>query len=211
MQWLSAIEDSLSKIHANSLLEECRSQINQNKDFNSIRHERLEMFVNYFLTSVSMLADDIKMLHLHKHVPKKRAPEAEAKVEIDLVSPGVSPDSKSILAVNKMIIFLKNFEIAIKDAGHELIGITSIEVALQYLKTAKPDLFILDDNLPGMDGHELTRKIREMGQMAPIIFTTGNMTKKSMDRLLAAGVADFIVKPIATNDVQKKVAKYLLG
>jgi CheY-like chemotaxis protein len=208
MQSLSAIEDSLSKIHADDLLEECRNQININKDYNSIRHEKLEAFVNYFLTSLSMLAEDIKMLRLPKQ--KQESDAAEAPVEIELTSPGASPDAKSILAVNKIKIFLKNLENALKNTGHELIGVTSSDAALQYLRSAKPDLFILDDSMPGIDGYEFTKKIRQMGQMAPIIFTTGNLTKKNMDRLLAAGVADFIVKPIATPDVQKKVAKYLL-
>jgi len=66
LRWLSQIEEALVKIHADNLTEDCRNQIKQNKDINGIRHERLEIFVNYFMTSLNMLATDITSLNLPK-------------------------------------------------------------------------------------------------------------------------------------------------
>jgi hypothetical protein len=66
IQWLSVIEEALTKIYADNLAEECRNQINLNKDFDNIRHEKLEVFIQYLLTSLTILYDDIKKLNLSK-------------------------------------------------------------------------------------------------------------------------------------------------
>ena len=69
MRWLGVLEGVLSQINADSLAEECRRQINSNNDYAAIRHEKLELFINYILTSISMLNSDIGSLKLN---PKQR-------------------------------------------------------------------------------------------------------------------------------------------
>ena len=64
MRWLGVIEASLANIHADSLTEECRRQININNEYNNIRHEKLELFINYILTSLGQLCADIGSLKL---------------------------------------------------------------------------------------------------------------------------------------------------
>jgi hypothetical protein len=64
LRWLSSIEESLAKIYANGLAEECRDQIALCKDINGIKQSKLEVFANYFLSSLSILSADIKKLNL---------------------------------------------------------------------------------------------------------------------------------------------------
>jgi len=64
MRWLGVIEASLANIHADNLTEECRRQININNEYSNIRHEKLELFINYFLTSLGQLCADISSLKL---------------------------------------------------------------------------------------------------------------------------------------------------
>jgi hypothetical protein len=64
MRWLSVIEGTLTQLHVNSLAEECQRQASLNQDISAIRHEKLEPFVNYVLTSLSMLRSDIESLQL---------------------------------------------------------------------------------------------------------------------------------------------------
>jgi CheY-like chemotaxis protein len=211
MQWLSAIEETLSSIYAYGLAEDCQKQIEINRDFNSIKHEKLEVFTNYFLSTLSMLAADIKQLHLPKHIQKKNTEENknEIKIEIEIVSPGSSPDSKSILIVNKMKIFLNSIKSALNDHEHKILGVSSGVAALGYLRTSKPDLLIIDEDMQGIDSYTFTKTIRNMGHMTPIILTTSKITKEKAVKFTEAGVADFIVKPISPGDVQKKLAKHL--
>jgi len=211
LQWLTVIEESLTKINASELADDCRSHIAINKDFNNIHHEKLEVFINYLLSSMSMLSADIKMLHLPKElelVNETEAPEHIA-VEVELLSQGSSSDAKTVLVVNKMTMFMNSFKNALHDAGHRLIGVTTAEAALNYLKTSKPDLFVIDEDLPGTNSYVFTKIIRATGHLAPIIFTTSKITKDKMVKFMEAGVADFIVKPITPADVQKKVNKHL--
>ena len=63
-RWLTAIEQSLNKIHAVSLMEDCQNHIELIKDINNIRQEKLEVFIDYFLSSLSMLSADIKKMNL---------------------------------------------------------------------------------------------------------------------------------------------------
>ena len=214
LQWLSSIDESLCKIHADCLSEDCRNQINLSADPSSIRHEKLEISVNYFLTTLSILSTEIRMLYLQKWIQNggsKAAKEAtnDLRIEVEILFPGASASSKIILAINRMKLFLNSFRIALGDAGYKLVGASSSEAALNYLKTTNPDLFIIDEDLPEMNGYLLTKKIREIGQMAPIIFTTNDITTAKMVKIMEAGAADFIIKPIVASDVQKKVAKHL--
>ena len=212
LQWLTAIEETLVKLHATELAEDCRNQISLNKDFNNIRHEKLEMFVNYLLSSVSMLSADINMLHLPKQMKRAKEKTGDIEhiaVEFELLAPGSSPDAKAVLIINKMTMFMNSFKNALGDKGHKLIGVTSAESTIGYLKTSKPDLFVIDEDLPGTDVYVLLKLIRATGQMAPIIFTTSKITKEKMVKFMEAGVADFIMKPITPADVQKKIKKHL--
>jgi len=70
-------------------------------------------------------------------------------------------------------------------------------------------MFIIDEDLPGTDCYVLIKIIRATGQLAPIIFTASKIKQDKMAKYIEAGVADFIMKPIAPADVQKKVSKYL--
>jgi len=212
LQWLSTIEETLIKLRAMDLARDCLNHININKDFNNIRHEKLEVFINYLLSSMSMLSADIKMLHLPKELrtsdDKEGTPE-HIEVEVELLSPGSSPEAKTVLIINKMTMFMNSFKNALGDVPHKLIGVTTAEATVNYLKTAKPDLFVLDEDLPGTDVYVLVKIIRATGQLAPIVFTTSTITKDKMAKFMEAGVADFIAKPITPADVQKKIKKHL--
>ena len=212
MQWMTAIQESLTKIYATELANDCANQININRDFNNIRHEKLEVFINYLLSSMSMLSADIKMLNLPKKIEtsdKKKNAQENVAVEVDILSPGSSPNAKTILIINKMTMFMNSFKNALGDTGHRLLGVTTAEAALGYMKTAKPDLFIIDDDLPNTDSILFTKVIRATGQLAPIIFTKSKTTKDKMVKFMEVGVADFIMKPITPADVQKKVKNHL--
>lgn len=205
LQWLNTVEDILMKVHATDLAASCRDQIAANKDFNNIRHDKLSVYVNYILSTMSMLSTDIISLGLPKKLTAAKG--AVPKAEFEVLTRGASEGSKKILVVNKMMMFMNSFKNALSDSGFTLIGITSAESAAVYVQSEKPDLFILDDDLKG--SQLLLKIIRASGHLAPIIFTTSKITKDKMREFMEAGVADFIMKPITPSEVQKKVSKHL--
>jgi hypothetical protein len=74
MRWLSAIESSLTQIHATNLAEECLRQINLNNDYSAIRHEKFELFINFILSSLDMLCNDISYLNI-EHLKLDKRPQ----------------------------------------------------------------------------------------------------------------------------------------
>jgi len=78
-------------------------------------------------------------------------------------------------------------------------GEVGVELALQH----KPDVIILDIQLPGIDGYEVLRRIRasEIDGSIPIVAMTSFAMTGDRERLLAAGCDGYIEKPIDPNKV----------
>ncbi|MDR0516438.1 MAG: response regulator [Fibromonadaceae bacterium] len=121
----------------------------------------------------------------------------------------MSGSEKSILVVDDTEFFLRNLKVLLQDTPYKLTCITSGKIALNFLQKNHPDLFILDIDMPEMNGYELAQKIRDCGQQAPIIFLTGSSTRESVEKALLAGAADFIIKPISRTQVLQRINKFI--
>jgi two-component system cell cycle response regulator DivK len=86
-------------------------------------------------------------------------------------------------------------------------GPTGIEIAL----CEKPDLILMDMNLPDLDGYELTRRIRAIPELAtiPIIAMTANVMQGDREKTLAAGCSGYIPKPIDVDELPNQIARFL--
>ncbi|MCL2662367.1 MAG: response regulator [Oscillospiraceae bacterium] len=118
--------------------------------------------------------------------------------------------SKIILAVDDMPEILSFVNNALK-SHYKVIAVPSGKAALKVLETQKPDLFILDIDMPEMDGFELAEKIRYMirYKQTPLIFLTGNSSREHIAKAMAIGCNDFIVKPSNHDYLLTKVGKFL--
>jgi DNA-binding response OmpR family regulator len=117
--------------------------------------------------------------------------------------------TKCILAVDDSAFILGILKNILIEAGYKLTCVTSSADALRYLLKNRPDLFILDIEMPQINGYELAEKIREVGQSAPIIFLTANSTKEYLIKAVSSGAVDFIVKPINKEHVLSRIAKHI--
>jgi len=86
-------------------------------------------------------------------------------------------------------------------------GPTGIEIALRE----KPDLILMDMNLPDIDGYELTRRMRAIPELAniPIIAMTANVMQGDREKTLAAGCSGYIPKPIDVDELPNQIARFL--
>jgi len=194
---LAAVCDMLRQIYAEKLAEECSSHLDAVDDAD---YEDLQAFVINFLKTVSALSIDLQMIEYHD-IPDTPKPPSDSAPK--------PADRNSILAVDDLPFFLNNISAMLNNSGYKVTCINSGKAALNYLKNHRPDLFLLDIEMPGMDGYELARGIRESGHTAPIIFLTGNARKDSVIKALRAGAVDFIVKPVTQTELLERIRKYI--
>jgi two-component system sensor histidine kinase/response regulator len=85
-------------------------------------------------------------------------------------------------------------------AGHTTVAVSNGKEALAALATERFELVLMDIQMPEMDGLEATRAIRaaeeETGRHIPIVAMTAHAMKGDRDRCLAAGMDDYVSKPV---------------
>lgn len=95
----------------------------------------------------------------------------------------------------------------IVDAGHEPLIARSGEEALQMLENTPVDMIIMDVEMPGLNGFETTRLIREWlgGHWIPIIFVTGLNEDENYREGIEAGGDDYLIKPVSRMIIKAKI------
>jgi two-component system, OmpR family, KDP operon response regulator KdpE len=88
--------------------------------------------------------------------------------------------------------------------GYAIVEARDGQEALEKLQSARPDLVILDVNMPVMDGLETCRAIRA-GSNVPVIMLTVRSAEKDKVRALDAGADDYIVKPFGIQELLARI------
>ncbi len=93
--------------------------------------------------------------------------------------------------------------------GHKTTLVGSAEEGLDKLATEDFDVLLMDVNLPGIDGNEATRRIRQMAnpikRTVPIIAITGNTSPLDIDECRQSGMNDFVGKPVDPDALRSTV------
>lgn len=91
---------------------------------------------------------------------------------------------------------------AILGERYDLVEYDNGTAALAGINAARPDLVLLDISLPGMDGNEILRRLRQDGalQGLPVIALTAHAMAGDREKFLAAGFDDYVTKPIVDED-----------
>ena len=84
--------------------------------------------------------------------------------------------------------------------------------SIESIKSATPDLVLMDVQMPELDGIEATKAIRKMenGILVPIIALTAGVSKEEREACYGAGMNDFLAKPIEAKELNRVINKYLL-
>ena len=83
--------------------------------------------------------------------------------------------------------------------------------ALNALETVRPDLILMDINMPDMDGYTLTAHIRALPNLGlvPIVALTANVMKGDRERSLEAGCDGYIQKPVDIDVLGQQIERFL--
>jgi CheY-like chemotaxis protein len=118
-----------------------------------------------------------------------------------------------ILIVDDNPVNLKLTRILLMNEGYRVLTAASAEEALDLLRSNHPNLILADIQLPGMDGLEMTRRIKQdpgTSDIAVVALTAFAM-KGDEQKALDAGCDGYITKPIDTRTLGERVHRYLDG
>ena len=98
------------------------------------------------------------------------------------------------------------------DGRFELVGeIGDGEQALQFIREKKPDVAVLDINLPGMSGLEIAHKLQVMNSPTRVIMLTMHKEEELCNRALDNGAMGFVLKENAVGEIVKAIAAVAEG
>jgi len=118
---------------------------------------------------------------------------------------------ESILIVDDNATNLKLVRLLLRSAGYDVHTAVDAEQAIEVLKNFHPQLILMDIQLPGMDGLELTRRLKAGAESRKIkiVALTAYAMKGDENKMLEAGCDGYISKPVDTRTLSALVQNYL--
>ncbi len=122
-----------------------------------------------------------------------------------------SPSGKTVLIVEDNELNAKLFRDLLTSKGHRIIELRDGLEAIKVAHTEKPDLILMDIQLPEISGFDLIKMIKAETAIAdiPIIAVTAFAMKGDEERIRTSGCDDYLSKPISVVAFLKKTSHYL--
>ena len=118
---------------------------------------------------------------------------------------------KTILVVEDNELNMKLVRGLIKIGKYRMLEAIDAESGIQLIREQRPDLVLMDIQLPGMDGLSATKIIKEDPSVKdiPIVALTSYAMQGDEEKALEAGCTGYIAKPIDTRKFLKTISQYL--
>lgn len=199
-----ALTQKLAELHGGTV--EVQSQVNQGSCFTiclPLLPPNLESHLTPMATSFQE-GDRAINLPAPAIIP---APNAAGET----VQPSVVPDRPRLLLVEDNPHNARLLMTYLHKTGYEVVWVEDGTAMWQKLQEFIPALILMDINLPGEDGLELTRQLQqqERYQSIPVIAQTAMAMSGDRDICLAAGAQDYISKPIDFQQLASLLKKYI--
>jgi CheY-like chemotaxis protein len=166
------------------------------------------------------LIKPVKMKQLHQTILRvlaghaKSEPSARRVRTSPSISPGRSGRSLRVLLAEDNIVNRKVALLQLEKLGHVVdTAVNGLEV-LDALEGAQYDVILMDCRMPGMDGFEATRRVRQQScdsRLVPIIAMTANAMQGDRESCLAVGMNDFVSKPVRLEDLAAALDRVTAG
>ena len=180
----------------------------------SLGDERKEAYKDIFS---SILTKPIKQHILNSHVinslrKNRKSFSMENQLYAQNISAGIAQDSPlSILLAEDNLVNQKIIIYMLAKMGYVADIVQNGQEAVDAVNQKVYDLVLMDIQMPEMDGLEATRAIRQLLQAQPfIVAMTANAMQGDKEECLAAGMDDYISKPINLNSLKSMLEKFSL-
>jgi DNA-binding NtrC family response regulator len=116
---------------------------------------------------------------------------------------------KRVLVVDDDQVIGKSFERVLSNKGYHVDTALSGREAFEKYAGADFDMVFTDLRMPGQDGLEVARRIKEMNPWLPIVVVTGYGTQEAEEKAKAIGVAEFLNKPLSPSIIEEVAARIM--
>ncbi len=95
--------------------------------------------------------------------------------------------------------------------GYRVLEAETAPAGIKLAKSSRPDLILMDINLPEIDGYAATAQLKAMQELqgVPIIAMTANVMRGDREKTLAAGCSGYIQKPIDVDRLPAQLADFM--
>jgi len=120
-------------------------------------------------------------------------------------------DSQTILIVDDDKMYANILQSILEDEGYKVSKAENGIQGLSTIVSVRPDLVLMDFEMPGMDGLEVIKWVKEQQSLTniPFIMLTGHSDSETVKGAIASGAVDFIVKPVERESLIKKLSSHL--
>ncbi len=116
-----------------------------------------------------------------------------------------------VLIVDDNPTNLKLVSFVVKAHGYEVTTAADAAAAVASIHSHRPTVILMDLQLPGIDGLELTRRLKAdpATRQIPVVAVTAYAMKGDHEKALAAGCDDYVTKPIDTRTLPAVIARHV--
>lgn len=114
-----------------------------------------------------------------------------------------------ILWIDDEVDMLRPHIIFLENKGYTLHTATNGQDALELIQTKAFDLIFLDENMPGINGMETLKFIKEIRPMLPVVMITKSEEEDIMHKAIGSQIADYLIKPVNPNQVLMSIKKVI--
>jgi len=120
-------------------------------------------------------------------------------------------DKVKILIVDDELDCVSIVQCRLEWCNYDVITATNGKEGLEKAASEKPDLILLDTNMPVINGHEMLERMRNDQAIkdTPVIMVTALCDAKDIDTATSLGISDYITKPIDFEKLIEKIANIL--
>ena len=114
-----------------------------------------------------------------------------------------------IVVIEDEADILELIEYHLSKEGYAVSGFLSTQNVEQFLEEENPSLILIDRNLPGMEGSEFVKYLRDVGYDIPVIFLTAKAKESDLEEGFEAGCDDYMTKPFSPKELTLRVKALL--